>query len=157
MRMAYRATKAIYCPFPIIAGARQIIFGAKARSIFGAKAKAGFWHEACSSAASTLPVKTILILDDNLGFVCWLGKTLADAGYQAVPATQITEALTLIASSDLTIGVLIVNPAAQGAKEFIETLRGDRDDLRVIAAVEDPAAEHVTVTEVDGVGRKPPF
>jgi DNA-binding NtrC family response regulator len=102
-------------------------------------------------------VKTILILDDNVGFVFWLGKILGEAGYQAVPASDIREASALIASLGLTLDVLIMNPDAQGATRFIQTLRGQQEGLRVIAVVEDSADAHLTVAEVDGVGRRPPF
>ena len=102
-------------------------------------------------------MKTILILDHNVGFVFWLGKILGEAGHQAIPALDIQEASTLIGSLGLTLDVLIMNPAAQGAAEFIVTLRREHEGLRVIAAVEDPAETRITIAEVDGVGRRPPF
>ena len=102
-------------------------------------------------------MKTILILDDDVGFVLWLGKTLAEAGYQVVPALHIGEASELIRSLGLTIDLLIMNPAARGADEFIQTLRHQREGLRLIAPVEDPADASTTFVEVDGVGRRPPF
>src|SRR3989442_1016104 len=33
----------------------------------------------------------VLIVDDDLGFVCWLGDILAEAGYQSVPASDSRE------------------------------------------------------------------
>jgi DNA-binding NtrC family response regulator len=102
-------------------------------------------------------VKTILILDNDVGFVFWLGKILTEAGYQVVPALRIREALRLIRSLGLTIDLLIMSPAAAGAAEFIQTLRRQKEGLRIIVPVEDPLETQLAYIEVHGVGRKPPF
>ncbi|HKE24889.1 MAG TPA: hypothetical protein VKB88_21150 [Bryobacteraceae bacterium] len=41
-------------------------------------------------------MKAVLIIDGDLGFVFWLGKLLADAGYQALPAKGFSEANALL-------------------------------------------------------------
>jgi DNA-binding NtrC family response regulator len=80
------------------------------------------------------PAQTILIVDDDLGFVMWLGHTLATAGYLTIPLTSAQESLRIIAELDLTaIDLAIVNPAMPGTSHLIDTLRRRQEYLQVIA------------------------
>jgi DNA-binding NtrC family response regulator len=79
------------------------------------------------------PAQTILIVDDDLGFVMWLGHTLAATGYLTIPLTSAQESLRIIAELDLTaIDLAIVNPAMPGISHLIDTLRRRQDYLQVI-------------------------
>lgn len=75
----------------------------------------------------------VLIVDDDFGFVTWLGVTLAVKGYATVPATSASVARQLI--DELSVGpdLVIVNLELAGAIELIETLRGTNAALKVIA------------------------
>jgi CheY-like chemotaxis protein len=80
------------------------------------------------------PAQIILIVDDDLGFVMWLGHSLAAAGYLTLPLTSAPESLRIIAELELAaIGLAIVNPAALGMAHLIDTLRSRQGYLRVIA------------------------
>jgi DNA-binding response OmpR family regulator len=76
-------------------------------------------------------VGTILILDNDLGFLFWLGQALTASHCKAFPATSITEAVSLIAQFKLKIDLLIMNPAVPGAADFMRSLRREQRHLRV--------------------------
>jgi hypothetical protein len=86
-------------------------------------------------------LKTILIVDRDLGFVFWLGQVLDAAGSVAVPAKGIAEAAEIVSMLRLPVDVLITSPAERGVREFVEKLRFTSPDLQVIALAsdEDPA------------------
>jgi CheY-like chemotaxis protein len=85
---------------------------------------------------SLFGMKAILIVDDDLGFVFWLGILLADGGYAALPAKGTREAVQLLESLDLSVAVLVINPALPGAEGFITSLRASQTHLPIIRVVE---------------------
>jgi hypothetical protein len=86
-------------------------------------------------------LKTILIVDRDLGFVFWLGQILDAAGYVAVPAKGIADAAEIVTTLRLPVDGVIATPAEHGLGEFVEKLRFSSPDLQVIAlaSAEDPA------------------
>jgi len=82
---------------------------------------------------------TILIVDDNLGFVVWAGRMLTDAGYAVMPAESVRHAKGLVDDHRLEISVLMVNPLLRGIPEFIDSLRAAQKTMRVVA-LEQPMA-----------------
>lgn len=80
---------------------------------------------------------TVLLVDEDLGFVFWLGHALDKAGHEAFPAKSIPDALKLIAELDLSVHVAIVSSSLPDAAEFIATLRLAQKDLKVILLVGD--------------------
>ena len=76
----------------------------------------------------------ILILDDDLGFLFWLGQALA-ADFKPIPAPSVADAKKLLRRLRTRIDVLIVNPLIPGAVPFTRGLRRKQGRLRVIAAV----------------------
>jgi DNA-binding NtrC family response regulator len=78
------------------------------------------------------PVETILLVDDDLGFVFWLGRVLDDAGYAAFPAKSAADASALITQFRLMVDLLIINSAMAGASAFIKELRQSRPNLGVL-------------------------
>jgi len=82
-------------------------------------------------------VKTILIVDRDLGFVFWLGQVLDAAGFVAVPAKAIADAAEVVDLLRLPVSVLIAPAAEQGLAEFVERLRFTSPDLQVIALTSD--------------------
>ena len=94
-----------------------------------------------SGALGGSRLKTILIVDRDLGFVFWLGQILDAAGYVAVPAKGVAEAADIVGTLRLPVDVMIAQPAEHGLYEFVEKLRFTSPDLQVVALAneEDPA------------------
>ena len=91
---------------------------------------------------------TVLIVDDNLGFVTWLGATLAANGYPTLPASTSSAAEFLIAERLIaTIDLAIVNLELTGSLELVRALRRANRVLKVIA-IED-SMSIVRPSEVD--------
>ena len=82
-------------------------------------------------------MKSILIVDDDLGFVFWLGQTLDAAGYSSLPAKGISEAIELLQDFRVRIDVLIARCVLPGASEFALALRSfEGDRLRTIGLID---------------------
>lgn len=77
-------------------------------------------------------METILLVDDDLGFVFWLGRLLDGAGYAAFPAKNIEDGRALVAQCRLPVDLLIINAAAIGLAAFVKELRISRPALEVI-------------------------
>jgi hypothetical protein len=77
---------------------------------------------------------TALIVDDDLGFVWWLGERFHEAGYQPAPALNPRQAGFLVKELNLKITVVVVNPGLPGARKLIKTqiARPLRSSLSVI-------------------------
>jgi len=82
-------------------------------------------------------VKTILLVESDLGFLCWLGCMLCAAGYMALPAKSCQNASELLSRLHVGIRLLVVNRSMPGASEFAESLRRSHEDLKVIALIGD--------------------
>ena len=86
-------------------------------------------------------LKTVLIVDRDLGFVFWLGQILDAAGYVAVPAKGVADAAEIVVKLRLSVDILIAPTAEDGLHEFVEKLGCSSPDLHVVglANEEDPA------------------
>ncbi len=82
---------------------------------------------------------TALIVDDDVGFILWLGEMLTESGYQAIPALHCRQALTLVKKLALRVDVLVVNPELSGATQAMKTLSSGHPRLRVVL-IRDPSA-----------------
>ena len=90
-----------------------------------------------------MPIKTVLIVDPELGFVFWLGQALDRAGYQALPAKSCEDAADLLKQLNVEIHLLIVGHSLPGAAAFTDALRRGQGHLKVIAVIgdgEEPSA-----------------
>ena len=56
-------------------------------------------------------MKSILIVDDDLEFLFWLGRSLTRIGCVAVPARTISDAFVILANVSVAVDVLMFNPA----------------------------------------------
>jgi hypothetical protein len=65
----------------------------------------------------------VLIIDEDLGFVFWLGRVLIDAGYEVWPARNTADAATLVNELETRMDLLIINPNSKGAEEFVADRR----------------------------------
>lgn len=100
-------------------------------------------------------VKTVLVLDSDVGFVFWCGHALTTAGYLAMAALSVPEAIALVDRLNLKLDALIVAPTMSEAKEFVGCLRDSRRSVRVIAAIEAPAELEGWALGVEAVRFKP--
>jgi CheY-like chemotaxis protein len=79
-------------------------------------------------------MKNVLIVDDNLGFLYWLGETLAGAHYQPWPASNAPEANAMLRSRQFShLDLLVVNPALRGIQRLVQRLRTSQPNLKVLA------------------------
>jgi ActR/RegA family two-component response regulator len=101
-------------------------------------------------------VKTVLIIESDLGFVFWLGRALQDASYEALPAKGVQEATALVSELNAEIDLLIVNPSLAGAVEFVHALRHSRRDLKILAVPGEKDQQAHPIPSVDAVVWKPP-
>ena len=100
-------------------------------------------------------MRTVLILDDDLGFVFWLGEALTVAQFQPIPAQSVATAERLLRTLKIKVGLLIVNPAVPGAAEFARALRHRHEKLRVVAALGHPDDLEIVVRDADTARTKP--
>ena len=80
-------------------------------------------------------VKTILLVDNDLGFLYWLGCTLCAAGYMALPAKNSQNAGELLSRLNIGIQLLVVNCSMRGTRAFAKALRRSQGHLKVIALI----------------------
>jgi hypothetical protein len=76
--------------------------------------------------------RTVLIADNDLGFVLWLGEVFSELGCQAVPALHSRQALTLAKRLNLRIEALIVNPDLPGAARMVKALTAANPGVSVV-------------------------
>ena len=97
---------------------------------------------------------TVLIVEDDLGFVFWLGATLAEGGHFSLPAKNVTEAISLVRRLNLAINLLIVNPSVPGVATLKNELRrpGSIPKVLAVGELEDGPPLH---PPADAYQRKP--
>jgi DNA-binding response OmpR family regulator len=101
--------------------------------------------------------RTILVVDDDLGFVVWLGQTLVANGYLTVPATSAPQATALLAElQTATIDLAIVNLALPSATTLIDSLRNRHSSLKIIAVL-DPIRDPIARIDIDASGSRSQF
>jgi CheY-like chemotaxis protein len=88
-----------------------------------------------------MPVNTVLIADDDLGFVCWLGQILHRVGIQTLPARNGLEAIDLLREIPVRVDAVVINPAVPGAAAVVAQLRSTQEDVAVVGVMES-ADEH---------------
>jgi DNA-binding response OmpR family regulator len=75
---------------------------------------------------------TVLIVDEDLAFVFWLGRLLNKAGYQVWPARNGHDAAALLKELDTGVDLLVINSNSCGAAALIEDQRR-RTNFKIIA------------------------
>jgi len=98
-------------------------------------------------------VKSVLIVDEDLGFVFWLGRLLNDAGFQVWPARSSADAAELLRELNTDIDLLIINPNSRGAQDFIEERR--RAGSVKTIAIQTPDEETASLPGIDADLVKP--
>lgn len=82
--------------------------------------------------SSAQGARTVLIVDDDVAFLWWLGEMFTDAGYQAVPALSCSQALAVVNRLNLHINVLVVSASLSGAIRLVRSLERLGRDLRIV-------------------------
>ena len=75
---------------------------------------------------------TLLIVDNDVGFLWWLGEIFTEAGYYAVPALNCSQALAAVKKYHLRVDFLLVNPALTGVARLVTSLDLPGRDLRIV-------------------------
>ena len=83
--------------------------------------------------------RTALIVDDDLGFIFWLGEIFGEAGWNIVPALNCRQAVSLAVMLDSHIDLIVVNPALDGIEEMVQTL--SRVHRPKVVVIRDPNVE----------------
>lgn len=83
---------------------------------------------------------SVLIVDEDLGFLGWLGELFSQAGYRALPALNCRQAVSLIKKFKVDIDVLAVDEGLPGVTGMIGTLRRTRRPLKIVA-IRNPARD----------------
>jgi len=65
---------------------------------------------------------TVLIVDEDVGFIWWLGEILNEVGYQTVPALSAQQAVALFEETGFVAELVVVNPGLPGVPAMLETL-----------------------------------
>ena len=67
---------------------------------------------------------TVWIVDDDLGFVWWLGEIFTELGCLALPALSCEQAVSLTKALNVGIDLLVLNPRLPGALGMLQILSG---------------------------------
>jgi DNA-binding NtrC family response regulator len=76
--------------------------------------------------AESAHTPVVLIVDEDLGFVWWLGQIFSQAGCQVVPTLSSDQTVSLARDLNLKVDVIVVNPELSGISELIQTLSATR-------------------------------
>src|SRR5215472_7360985 len=80
--------------------------------------------------------KSILVADDDPGFLLWAASILAQAGYSLKPAKSVTEALKWIDDPDAEYHLLLINPNFPAAHYLVQRARERHPGLKVVSLIE---------------------
>ena len=76
---------------------------------------------------------TVWIVDNDLGFLWWLGEVFTEAGCRTLPALSCEQALALIKSLNVGIDLLVVNPQLPGVVKMLQSLSRAHPNLKIVA------------------------
>jgi DNA-binding NtrC family response regulator len=75
---------------------------------------------------------TVWIVDNDLGFVWWLGEIFTEAGCRTLPALSCEQALTLIKSLNVGVDLLVVDPQLPGVMKMLQSLSRAHPKLKIV-------------------------
>ena len=96
---------------------------------------------------------TVWIVDNDLGFVWWLGEVFTEAGCRTLPALSCEQALALMKSLDVGIDLLVVNPQLPGIIKMLQILSRAQPNLKIVAIGNASAALHAALRPQAGLER----
>jgi hypothetical protein len=82
------------------------------------------WESSRFRESAHTPV--VLIVDEDLGFIWWLGQIFSQAGCQVVPTLSSDQTLSLARDLNLKVDLVVVNPELSGISELIQALSSTR-------------------------------
>ena len=94
-------------------------------------------------------MKTVLLADQDLGFVLWLAAALDRAGYRALPAPSSRHVVGLLTQLQVPVHLVIVACSLPDASALVRSLRRSRPHLKIIALTDDGADPCPTVPDAD--------
>ena len=100
-------------------------------------------------------MKTVLIVDDDLGFAFWLGQALDRAGFETWPARSVVAAQSLLAEVNLPVDLLVITSSLPWAPVLATHLGRTRADFKVIAVCDEPGDVVQSFPKVSAVRQKP--
>jgi len=95
----------------------------------------------------------IVLIDKDLGYLYWLTLAVNSAGFEALPATNVPDAVGLVAALHATIGGVFLDCSLRGAPDFIANIRRSENCAKVISLV--GSFQSPPLVQVDGICRKP--
>jgi hypothetical protein len=84
----------------------------------------------------TLSRPAILVVDEDLGFIFWLGEIAEEIGCTCIPALNCWDAISFIRTFDLEIDLLIVNLTLAGVAEMIQTLTREQCPFQIVSSAQ---------------------
>jgi len=75
---------------------------------------------------------TVWIVDDDLGFVWWLGEIFTEAGSRALPALSCEQAISLMQKLSVGIDLLVLNPRLPGAMRMVQILSSASPNFKTV-------------------------
>jgi hypothetical protein len=94
--------------------------------------------------------RTVLIFDDDLGFVWWLGEMFREAGYYAIPALSAHQAVSFMNELDLSITVVVLNPGLPGIRKSFRAFDQRRTPVKILV-ISDPTDPRPVIDGADGI------
>jgi hypothetical protein len=77
-------------------------------------------------------------VDDDLGFVWWLGEVFTDAGCRTLPALSCDHAVSLVKKLNLGVDLLVVNPQLVGVSRMLQAISHAHPNFKALAIGEAP-------------------
>ena len=96
-----------------------------------------------------------LIVDDDLGFVWWLGERFHEVGYCPAPALNPRQAGSLLKELNLKITVVVVNPGLPGAQRLMKTLSRTQSPRVKIIIIRDPSVPTTAAVRAHAIVERP--
>ena len=94
-------------------------------------------------------MKTVLLVDRDVGFVLWLAAALGRAGYLALPTRSSQDVRKLLKQLGVPVHLLIVACSLPDASALARSLRRYRPHLKVIALTDDGEEPCPSVPDAD--------
>lgn len=91
---------------------------------------------------------TILIADEDVGFVWWLGELFTELGYHSLPALNCKEAISVVKKGGRKVDLLLIDPRLEGAQRLIDNLTRIRPPKIVLIEPDEAALAEIPAVAV---------
>lgn len=100
-----------------------------------------------------LGTPTVLIVDEDVGFVWWLGEIFHELGCRVIPALNCQEALSFASAVNLAVDLIVASQALPGVLRMTRTLQRARSAK--VVAIEPSGNSHHVDLHAHAVLRRP--